>query len=83
MKGGLDEKMMTKFVKSRAKACSCLTDESNKDKSCVMKRKLVFENYKNCLEATQLKNKIHHPEKDKADIGSIKKIINNSKETKN
>ena len=54
-----------------------------KIKSCVMKRKLVFENYKNCLEATQLKNKIHHPEKDKADIGSIKKIINNSKETKN
>ena len=48
-----------------------------------MKRKLVFKNYKNCLEATQLKNKIHHPEKDKADIGSIKKIINNSKETKN
>ena len=25
---------------------------------CVIKRKLEFENYKNCLEATQLDNKI-------------------------
>ena len=30
---------------------------------CVIKRKLKFENYKNCLEATQLKNKMNHPEK--------------------
>ena len=39
MKGGLDEKMMTKFVKSRAKACSCLTDESNKDKKLCHEKK--------------------------------------------
>ena len=28
--------------------------------NCVIKRKLKFENYKNCTEATQLENKIDH-----------------------
>ena len=37
------------------------------------KRKLKFENYKNCLEATQLENKIIYLEKNKTDIESIKK----------
>ena len=38
-----------------------------------MKRKLKFENYKNCLEATQLENKINHLEKN-----VVKMIIKNS-----
>ena len=29
-------------------------------KKCVMKRKLKFEDYKNCLEAAQNKNKPNH-----------------------
>ena len=38
--------------------------ENQKDtKKCVIKRKLKFENYKNCLEATQLDNKIKYLEK--------------------
>ena len=37
-------------------------------KKCVIKRKLKFENYKNCLEATQLENKINYREKNKMDI---------------
>ena len=32
-------------------------------KKCVIKRKLKFENYENCLEATQRENKINHLEK--------------------
>ena len=32
-------------------------------KKCVIKRKLKFENYENCLGATQLENKINHLEK--------------------
>ena len=46
-----------------------LIDDSNEDKkakdtkTCVMKRKLKFENYKNCLEATRLENKINYLEK--------------------
>ena len=44
-------------------------DKKAKDtKKCVMKRKLKFENYKNCSEATHLENKINHPEKNKIKI---------------
>ena len=32
-------------------------------KRCVIKRKLTFDNYRNCLEATQLENKINLLEK--------------------
>ena len=35
------------------------------EKACAMKRKLKFENYKNCLEATQLESKINYLEKNK------------------
>ena len=42
-------------------------------KICVTKRKLKFENYKNCLEATQLENKINCLEKNKINIDSLKK----------
>ena len=47
-------------------------------KKCVIKRKLKFENYKNCLEATQLGNKINHLEKNQTNISSIKKVMKNS-----
>ena len=55
---------MTKFVGLRAKTYSYLIDDGSEDKKakstkkCVIKRKLTFENYKNCLEATQLDNKM-------------------------
>ena len=42
-------------------------------KKCVIKRKLKFENYKNCLEATQLNNKINYLEKNEISIDSLKK----------
>ena len=66
MKNELDGKIMTKFVRLRAKTYSYLKDDSSKDKKargtkkCVPKRKLKFENYENCLEATQLENKIKY-----------------------
>ena len=48
-----------------------------------IKTKLKFENYKKCLVATQLENKINHLEKNKIDIDHIKKnkkdIIKNNK----
>ena len=34
-------------------------------KWCLIKRKLIFENYKNCLGATQLESKINYLEKNK------------------
>ena len=47
-------------------------------KKCVIKRTLKFENYKNCLEVTQLENNINHLGKNKVGIDSIKKVIKNS-----
>ena len=47
-------------------------------KKCDIKRKNIFENYKNCLEATQLDNKMKYLEKNEINIDSLKKIINNS-----
>ena len=49
----------------------------------VIKRKLKFQDYKNCLEAPQIQNKINRSEKNKTDVDSLKedqkeriKIIN-------
>ena len=55
MKNGLGRKIMTKFVWLRAKTYSYLIDDgseytkTNGTKECVIKRKLKFENYENCL----------------------------------
>ena len=63
MKDESGRKIMTKFVGLRAKTYSYLIENASEDKKakatkkCVIKRKLKFENFKNCLEATQLENK--------------------------
>ena len=41
------------------------------------KRKSKFENYENCLEATQPHDKIKYLGKNKINIDSLKKIIKN------
>ena len=61
----LDGKITQEFVG--------LWDNNNEDKKakrtkkCVIKRKLKFEDYKSCLKAAQIKNKINHLEKNKID----------------
>ena len=56
----LGRKIMIKFVGLRADIYSYLIDDGSEDKKAkgtrkyVIKRKLKFENYKNCLETTQL-----------------------------
>ena len=66
MKDKLGGKIMEEFVILRVKSYSYLIDDGSEDKKakgtkkCVIKRKLKFEDYKNCLEAAQLKNKIKY-----------------------
>ena len=71
MEDELGGKFMIKFVKLIVKTYSYLIDDNSEDKNgkgtkrFVIKRKLKFENYKNCLEATQLESKINYLEKNK------------------
>ena len=74
MKDELGEKIVIMFAGLRASTYSYLIDDGSEDKeakgskSCVIKRKLKFEIYKNCLEATQLENEANYLEKDNIDI---------------
>ena len=69
MKGELGGKIMKELLGLKAKTYSYLIEDGSEDKkaegteTCVTKRDLKFENYKNCLEATQLENKINRLEK--------------------
>ena len=68
---------MIKFVWLRAEFYSYLIGNRSEDKKgketkmYVIKRKLKFEHYKNCLEATQLENKINNLEINKIYIDSF------------
>ena len=69
---------MTKLVRVRAKTYSSLTDDGSEDRKAkgtkkrAIKRELKIENYKNCLEATQVKNKINYLGKNKINKESLK-----------
>ena len=56
--------------------------KKQKAQKSLSKKKLKFENYKNCLKATQLDNKTNHLENNQIDIDSIKKVIKNSRNNK-
>ena len=66
MKGG---KIMKEFVELIAKTYIYLIDDgrgvkkAKGTKECVIKRKLKFKDYKNCLKATLLENKMNQLEK--------------------
>ena len=80
---------MKEFVRLRTKTHSYLKYNHDEDKKakgtkkCVIKRKLKFQDYKNCLEAAQIENKIDHLEKNVIQAYSPKKdkkeLIKNNK----
>ena len=69
MKDELSGNIMKKFAILRAKIYGYLIDDGNEDKKAkgtkkfVIKTNLKLENYKNCLEPTELENKINHIQK--------------------
>ena len=81
MKDELDGKVMKK---PRAKSHSYLVDDGSEDKKAkstkkrFIKRKLNFENDKNCLAAPKLKIKIKYQQKNKINIDSLKEMVMNS-----
>ena len=78
MKDELGGQIMKEFAGLRAKAYSHLKENNDEDKKargtkkCVLKRKLNFQDYKNCLEAAQIENEINHLEKKKIEVDSLK-----------
>ena len=76
MKDELGGKIMKKLLGLKTKTYSYLINNGNqnkKNKNSVMIRKLKIENYKNCLEATQLENKINYLEKYEIDEDNLVK----------
>ena len=68
-KDKLAEQIMKEFVGLRAKTYSYLKDNSDEDKKatdtnmCVIKTKLEFQDYKICLEASEIENKMNQSKK--------------------
>ena len=87
MKDGLGGKIIAKFVSLSSKAYSYLkdiSDEGKKEKGtkkCVVKRKIKFQDYKNCLKASQIINTVNYLEIKGTDVYSFKddkkEFINN------
>ena len=81
MKDELGGRIVKEFVGLRANTCSYLIDGNSEDKkakctkNCVIKRKFKFKNYKSCLKATQLENRIKQLEKNKVNIKSLREKI--------
>ena len=65
----------------RVKSYSCLKENNDEDKKtkgtkqCVIKRKLKFQDYENCLRAAKIKNEINYSEKKKFNLDNLKKDL--------
>ena len=81
MKDKLSGQIMKEFVGLKAKKYSYLKEKNDEDKKakvtkmCVIKRKVKFQDYKNCLKTAQIEMKINCLEKNKNDVDSHKEFI--------
>ena len=79
IKDELSKKITQKIVGLRRKTYNCLIDIGSEDtntkgtKKCDIKRKHKLQDYKICLEATQLENEIIHLENNEIDANCLKK----------
>ena len=84
MKDEFRGQIMKEFVRLRAKTYSYLKDNKDEEKKakgtkkCVIKIKLKFQDYKNCLEAAQIENKIKHLQK-KNHADCLQEFVKNNK----
>ena len=78
MKDELGGQIMKKFVGLRAKTYGYLKDNNDDykkakgTKRCVIKRKLKFQDYKNCLKASQIINIVNYLEKKEINVDCLK-----------
>ena len=84
MKDKLGGKIMTKFIRLRAKTWYLIDDSSEDNKGKTTKKfiikKIKFEHYKNCLEARQLDKKVNYLGKNEVNIEEdYKEFIKNNK----
>ena len=73
---------MKEFFGLGAKTYSYLKDNNDEDKKAKSTQnfhKLTFEDYKNCLKAAQVENKIEHLEKNNIDVDSPKEFMKSNK----
>ena len=80
MKDELERQIMKEFVGLRAKSYSYLKENNDeikvtkKKKKCVVKREHKFQDYENCLRASQIENVINYLENKEIDVVFLKKV---------
>ena len=78
MKADLGGQTIKEFVGLRARTCSYLKYNNDEDKKakdtkkCAIKRKLKFQDYKNCFESAKIETEINYLRKKKIDVDSLK-----------
>ena len=78
MNDKLGGKIIKEFFGLTAKTCRYIKDnnieveKAKSTKKWVTPRKLKFQDFKNCLEAAQIENKINSSEKNKTDVDIFK-----------
>ena len=74
---------MERIFWNKSKACSYIKGNNDEDKkakgtkTCAVKKKLKFQDYKNCLKVAQIDGKIKYLEKKKFNVDNLKEFVKN------